>query len=117
MDDSPQATIARLDAALARRGQTVTLQRMDGDTVAQAKTCRAKVTGFEPSELVNGITQDDTKVILSPSGLAGWHSGGENPIVPTADNRIIVAGRARWILAALGIEVDDQVVRIECAVR
>ncbi|MFC5421955.1 hypothetical protein ACFPOB_20545 [Bosea eneae] len=114
---TPAAAIAMIDRQLAAHGQTVTLQRMEGETVAQTATVPAFVRGFEPRELVNGITQDDAKVILSPTGLAGWDSGGEDPIVPTADNDMVIAGRVRRIIAAVGIRMADQVVRIECAVR
>jgi hypothetical protein len=114
---TPATAIAMLDRQLAAHGSTVTLQRMNGAAIAEAVDVPAFMRGFEPQELVNGITQHDAKVILSPSGLAGWNSGGEDPIVPTVDNRFVAAGRTRRIIAAVGIRLGGQVVRIECAVR
>ncbi|KRE02593.1 hypothetical protein ASE61_15055 [Bosea sp. Root670] len=114
---TPAQAIAALDRQLAQHGETVTLQRLAGAAVAQEVTVPAFVRGFAPQELVNGITQQDSKLILSPTDLSGWSSGGVDSPVPVKNNRIVIAGRVRAVEAAAGIRLGGVLVRIECTVR
>ena len=107
----PAEAIDMLDRQLAEHGETVTLRRMAAGVVAQSVDVSAFVRGFEPRELVNGITQKHSKVIMSPTGLAGWPSAE-----PAAGQDIVIAGRARMVMAAHAIRFGSTVVRIECAV-
>jgi hypothetical protein len=112
--------LSALDRALARAGQSVTLQRVTGGTtVVQAIGMLAHVRGYAPQELVNGITQTDSKVILSPTNLASFNSGaaaGLDIRVPIKGNRIVIAGRTRNVEAAIGMYEGAELVRIECRV-
>src|SRR6516162_3472172 len=69
--------VASLDHALARYGQTVTLQRtaIDGSTgaitVTQEVTCPAKFRTYFPQDLQAGDVQV-INVILSPTSLGGF---------------------------------------------
>jgi hypothetical protein len=80
--------IARLDAAIAGYGQTVTLQRTAIDaatgaiTVAEEITCPAHVRAFAPQDLEAGEVQD-IRVILSPTGLGTFG-------IPNRDDRIVI---------------------------
>lgn len=122
--DTPDAQIARLNASLAKHGEDITLQRVTGGvTVAAAVTCRAFVRGYQPSELVGGITQQMSKVILSPTEIidASWTSGrpaNEDQRIPMKGNKVLIAGtKARNVEAAVGIYVAGQLVRIEMMVK
>ena len=121
MDLSPAEAIADLDAHLASDGQDVILQRVTGGTtVAQAVTLRAFVRGYQPDELVNGITQQDAKVILSPTGLASFNSGAASGLdvkVPIKGNRMVINGRTRAVEAGVGISMAGTLVRVEVAVK
>lgn len=121
MDLSPAEAIADLDEHLASEGQNVILQRVTGGTtVAQAVTLRAFVRGYQPDELVNGITQQDAKLIFSPTGLASFNAGaaaGLDIRVPIKGNRVVINGRTRAIEAGVGIYVAGTLVRVEAAVK
>lgn len=120
--------IARLDRSLARSGQTVILQRTIG-TTNQARitaTMKAHVRGYQPQDLLQGITQGDRKVIISPTdiiksqwpgGQAGVLSGDQR--VPRKGDAIIVAGRECAIQNAAPIYLDgtSDLIRIDIQVR
>lgn len=126
LDDTPAAAIARLDASLARRGQDVQLQRATGITnglpTFASVTCRARVRNYAPAEVVQGILHGESHVVLSPSEIiaGGWTSGrpaGEDGRVPMANNRVVIAGRARIIKAAVPFYMAGELVRIELQVQ
>lgn len=120
MDLTPAAAIADLDAQLATDGHDIVVQRVTGGTtVAQAVTMRAFVRGYQPQELVNGITQQDAKVILSPTGLATFNSGaaaGLDVKVPIKGNKMVINGKTRSVEAAVGIYMAGTLVRVEARV-
>ena len=74
---TPATLIARLDAAIAGYGQTVTLQRTAVDpatgatTVAEEIACPAAVRNFGPQSLESGESQE-IQVVLSPTGLGSF---------------------------------------------
>lgn len=111
---TPQQAIAKLDRAIAKNGQTVTLRRGTATAPAATATVKAHVRGFKPDELIGGIDQNDSKVVLSPSGLAGWPGGA-----PKKGDWITTdpAGSTRTIVAAEPIKMNDMLVRIELQVK
>jgi hypothetical protein len=109
---TPQQAIAKLDRAIARYGQTVTLRRGTATAPTATATVKAHVRGFKPDELIGGIDQNDSKVILSPSGLTGWP--GDAPI---KGDWITIGERVRSIVAAEPVKMNDVLVRIELQVK
>lgn len=109
---TPQQAIAALDRSIAKYGQTVQLRR--GTTTAPVATAsvKAHVRGYKPDELVSGIMQNDSLVILSPTGLEEWPGG-----TPKKDDFVTIDGRLRSILAVGLFKMRDQVVRIEMQVK
>lgn len=117
--------IADLDAALAADGETIELQRLLGTQLIPVKvTCRAFVRGYAPNELIGGITQQDSKVIISPTEItrAGWPGPQTPPFtnqdrrVPKKNDRAIIAGKPRSVEASVGFYVGGILVRIEMRV-
>lgn len=106
LSDSPAGMIARLDAAIARRGQTISLRR--GMTI---RTCKAVVRGYEIEKIVGLITLADRKVIVSPTGLADFG-------LPHGGDDFATNGRPGKIQDDIDpIYVDDVLVRVEMRVR
>lgn len=109
---TPQQAIAKLDRAIARYGQTVTLRRGTAAAPSAAATLKAHVRGYDPEELVGSITQKDSKVILSPSGLKNWPGG-----MLQENDWALIDGRWRTIMAAVPVKMADTLVRIELQVK
>jgi len=118
---TPSATIKSLDGALAAGGQTVTLRKLPTTDVV----CPAAVRGYQPQELTSNITQQDSKVILSPTQInaAIWPGtqvpGQEDIRIPSKNRGDLcqINGKFRTIQASVGIYVQDVLVRIELQVR
>lgn len=114
---TPAEAIADLDAELAEDGQTVKLR--PGSTTTGEVACKAFVRGFQPSELIGGLTQQHSKVVLSPTDTAGFASGAAAPLdgrVPKVGNYVVIAGKPRKVAAGTGIYMADVLVRIEATV-
>lgn len=109
---TPHQAIAKLDRAIARNGQTVTLRRGTASAPVATAALKAHVRGYDPDELVGGITQKDSKVILAPTGLKGWPSG-----MVQENDWIQIDGRWRSIVAAVPVRMADTLVRIELQVK
>jgi hypothetical protein len=122
--------ITALDDALAQNGQDVVLRRVVGSANIDVK-CRASVRAFRPEELIGGITQSDSLVIMSPTQiLAGQWPGGQvvsrSPLLPSTSvspawlpkntDRVIVDGRSRAITFVKPISVGSGIVRLELTV-
>lgn len=122
--------IAELDSALAADGEDIVLRRVHGTSLAsqtfQDVTCRAFVRGYTAQELVAGFTQQDSKVILSPTQIdaASW-PGDANDSPPTIDQRIprknrgdlcFIANKKRSVEAGVGIYMGSTLIRIELRV-
>lgn len=118
---TPTETISSLDAALAAGGQTVVLIRLPNVAV----TCPAAVRGYQPQEFTTSITQQDSKVVLSPTQInaATWPGAqvsGQPDIRIPSKNRgdtCTINGNNRAVEAGVGIYVQDVLVRIELQVR
>lgn len=118
-----QAHIARLDRSLARSGCIITLRRL---TLGPKNTqilfdcdAGAVVRDYAPNELVGGIIQGDSRVILSPSPLLKkkWPGPGEPPLPVALRDRTVIAKKERAIQAVTPFYNGDDVVRIELQVR
>jgi len=109
---TPQQAIAKLDRAITKYGQTVALRRGTTSAPVATASVKAHVRGYDPEELVGGITQKDSKVILSPSGLRNWPGG-----MLAEGDWITIDGRVRSIVAAVPVTMNDVLVRIELQVK
>lgn len=116
---TPATAIGMLDRALARNGTVVTLRRYSGTGPARTSeeiSVRARSRDYEPAEVMGGITQGDSEVVLSPTQLAASTWGG-GAWMPRKDDRVVVGGRERTVLAVDPERIADQVVRINLQVR
>ena len=115
--------IADLDAALAVDGECIEVWCETGTQKIPFKVrCRVFVRGYVAQELIGGIVQSDSKVILSPTEIirAGW-PGPNSSATPTNQDRrvprkgdaVVIAGRKRAVEAAGGIYLAGELVRIE----
>ena len=135
MSDLSDQAVADLDAALASDGETVELQRLVGTQLIPIRVaCRAFVRSYDARELVGGITQDQSRVIISPSEIirAGWpgpdvevrNAAGvvttalsqQDRRVPRRGDKVVIAGKPRNIEVAMPIYVDGALVRIDLRV-
>jgi hypothetical protein len=125
MTDAEQA-IADLNAALASDGEWIELWRETGSQKIPFKVkCRAFVRGFTAQELVGGISQTDSKIVMSPTEItrSGW-PGPNSSAMPTNQDRrvprkgdaVIISGRKRTVETAGGIYLAGELVRIEMRV-
>ncbi len=123
---TPQSAIAALDRQLAAHGEDVELWHETGTQKIPFKVrCRAFVRGYTAQELVGGISQTDSKLVLSPTEIicAGW-PGPNTSATPTNQDRrvpregdyVVIAGRKRTIESAGGIYLGGELVRIEMRV-
>ncbi len=117
---TPAAAIAALNRQLALHGQHAVLRR--STWVGTTKTnfdvaIRITLRGYRPEELLGGITQGDSQVVLGPTEIAaaGWPGGMVD--VPHAGDQIIAAGRARSIIASAPIYLGGELVRLDLQVR
>jgi hypothetical protein len=107
--------IGRLDVALARYGQMVTLQRTAIDaatgaiTVAQEVTCPAKVRPHGPQDLEAGGVLD-IQVILSPTGVGAFG-------IPNRDDRIVIEADPSNIEQIAPLYFGGELVRINLLCR
>lgn len=131
MSDAADREIADLNMSLAEDGEWIEIRRLYGtQLIPVSVTCRAFVrTITADEELVAGITQGSSNVILSPSEIiaAGWPGpwtpSVAEPVNPGTDRRVprkgdkaVIKGRVRNIEVPKPIYVDDELVRIELRV-
>jgi hypothetical protein len=118
--------IADLDAALAADGEWIELWRETGTQRIPFKVrCRAFVRGYAAQELVGGIAQTDSKIVMSPTEItrSGWPgpnssatSSNQDRRVPRKGDAVIISGRKRAVETAGGIYLAGELVRIEMRV-
>lgn len=125
MSDTPAGMIARLDDALARRGETCILRRKEGTPLTEKDvTVRASVRGLRGDELVGAATQAWSKAVISMTQIlaAGWPSGhtvtagAVDPRLPRANDFLVVKGKQRQVMFADPIAVNGVVVRVNLTV-
>ena len=127
---TPAEAISMLDRQLKKHGQNVMLQRITnaagGVQIKENCNCRAFVRSYAPDELVGGIVQSDSKVILSPTEIIreGWPGPNSSTTPTNQDRRVprkgdncLIAGRIRNIENAMPFYLDDELVRIQLQVK
>lgn len=110
LSDTPAGMIARLDDALARRGETVVLRRYtapSGDPRPKTDiSAKASVRADKGEELVGTIDQTWSKAVVSPTGIAA--------LLPIRKgDKLVVQGRERNIELPKPILIADVLVRID----
>lgn len=125
MSGESDREIADLDAALAADGQWCVLRRKTGaqNQVINSVEVRAFVRSPRAEQLVGGITQSASFVVISPSEIAAaqWPGGqppsaAAHPEIPRNGDWIVIAGKERKIDAVNPIFVDDVWVRANLTV-
>jgi hypothetical protein len=120
------AAIADLDQALLEVGEDATLRRMQlvagVQSVLSSVDVRIVMRQYGPQELVGGITQGDSFVILSPSEIiaANWPGTVTSPgdkRVPKHGDQLIVQGIARTVQTGTPFYIAGALVRLELQVR
>jgi hypothetical protein len=115
--------IARLDAAIAATGETVTLQRtaVSGTTgavtVTEQITCPAHVRAYVPQDLVAGEVQG-IRVIISATSLA--QTSGSPAVAfgpPGRDDRILINGNPSNIEQIAPLYYDGALIRVNLLCR
>ncbi|MER8387306.1 hypothetical protein NKH14_17615 [Mesorhizobium sp. M1380] len=114
MMTSPADLIADLDAALADAGTAITIRRYTAPTgTPRPKTdidgIPAAVRGAHADELIEGVDQTASAVVLSPTGLAA--------LLPLKKgDKAVIDGRERNIELPKPISVQGVLVRIDLLV-
>ncbi|KQT57484.1 MULTISPECIES: hypothetical protein [unclassified Aureimonas] len=105
-------TTAALDRQLAKKGERVTLRRVLRGAPALSVNVLAFCRGATPEELVAGVDQNATVVVLSPTEIlaAAW------PAPPVAGDEIIRQGQTRTITTATPVVIGETVVRYDLRV-
>lgn len=123
---TPTECIAMLDSQLAEHGEEITLQRLilgpNNTQIPFSVVCRAFVRGYEPDQMIGGITQQHRRVILSPTQIIakGWTGGRpatEDTRVPKEGNKVLIEGKVHNVEAAGPKYVGGELVRIELSVK
>ena len=123
--------VRELDKSLAEDGEWVELQRLTGTQLIAVKCrCRAKVRNYDAKELIGGLTQDMSEVIISSTEIirTGWpgpdvqvrNSAGVVTVafdqkdrrVPRKNDKVVIQGKTRNIEVPKPTYVDDGLVRI-----
>lgn len=112
--------IADLDAALETDGQTITLRRGAAEV-----DCFAFVRDLTGGQLVDAVTQQEFKVIISPTQIteANWPAAPDSPApavdarIPIKGDKAVVAGRLRTVQEVLPIFVGDVWIRCNMKVK
>jgi hypothetical protein len=107
----PSNAIGMLDAQLSDFGQTVSLRRGPAASPVVTATVKGFVRGYKADEIVSGIVQGDSEVVLSPTGLATYTNG------PQIGDVITINGRARRVEAVEAVILGDVPVRYNLQVR
>ncbi len=116
LSDTPAGSVSRLDASLARRGEDVKLRRLTlGPNSLQIPfdcDVRASILPLEAKELVGGIDQTWSRVILSPTQInaAQW------PLPIRKGDKIVQGGKARNVEFVKAKNMAGTLVRIELMV-
>lgn len=87
------------------KGTTVVLRRVTGATLATVAevSARARVTDYDPQEIVGDVQQGDRRVIMLASDVAAFPL----PIQANGSDRIVIGGKVATIRT-----VDDQTRRV-----
>lgn len=123
---TPEYAIATLDRELSSHGEDVELWYETGTQRIPFKvTCHAFVRGYREEKLIGGISQTDSKLILSPTEItrSGWPgpnssatSTNQDRRVPRKGDAVVIAGRKRAVETADPVYLAGKLVRIEMRV-
>lgn len=129
LSDTPAGSIARLDAALSRRGEDIVISRLVKRSAASVKVevaCRALVRTISADQVAGTIMINDLSVTLSPTALAaaGWPGqddnvlpgGGVDPKIPRTTDKVVIQGRERQVKASKPILMANVWVRTDMIV-
>lgn len=105
---TPSQAIGMLDRQIAKHGENVGWAVTTAGLAGTPTTVRAFVRDFRPDQLVGAVIQGDTRVILSPTGLAGTIK---------KNDKIIIASRTRNVQFIEEKRLNNTLVRIELLVR
>lgn len=111
---TPANAIAMLDRQMAEHGQPVVLRRVAANLPTIEKAVAAFVRGYKSYELVGGIQQGDTMVIISPTTLAGSPFASA---IPRSGDKMTFDGRLRNVQMVDLVTIAGTVVRINIQVR
>ena len=89
--------------AIAEVGETITLRRFVAGGPPIKAEVRARVTGYQPAELVGGIKQGDRRVIILAEDVEA--TGFPVPFSTGGSDKTVVRGKA------LNIEIVDDSTR------
>jgi hypothetical protein len=119
---TPAEIVASLDAALAEDGEDIILRRTVSGVNTDV-TCRAFVRAVSAEQLMAGVSQDNSNVIISPTEIInnGWPGTSTLPDsqdarVPVTTDKLVIAGKSRAIKTAQPIYVAGELVRINIMV-
>ncbi len=117
--------VRELDRTLADDGEWIEIWRQTGTQLIPVKVdCRASVRGYDEKELIGGITQDQSRIVMSPTEIikSGWPGPETRPLgqpatmqdrrVPHKNDKAVIKGKVRNIEASMPIYVDNELVRI-----
>jgi hypothetical protein len=122
---TPQSAISMLTRQLDKHGEDVELRRVSGTAqIPFSCTVRAVVRGYAPDELVGGIDQGSSRVILSPREIeaSGWPGPGiegasaQDRRVPIKGDKCKIEGKVRNVDVSTPIYLAGELVRIELRV-
>lgn len=114
--DTTASRIARLDAALARRGMNAVLRRR-GAGVEVSLNVRVRLSGYNVDRLVSDVKTTDSKFIMSPTQInaasATWPGAAGGGKWPVKGDYLLLNGTTlARIEQVLPLDIDG-VVRIE----
>lgn len=108
--------IADLDAELRETGQDVEIVRPVKGGTEIRRPVRAFVRGYTPDELLGGLQQGDTQLVLSPTGLPTEFADADATRLRRND-QIAFDGRLRNVQFIEPVRVAGVLVRMNVVVR
>lgn len=111
--------ITKMNRQLAKKGRDIVLRRYSGLGGARVPidvAVRAWVDDYKLAELVEGISQGDSRVILSPTPILATAWPGPQDW-PQVGDRVVIEDRERNVQAAVIRRLGSTVVRINLQVR
>jgi hypothetical protein len=107
---SAAAWIQMLDSEIDDNGQDISLVLVAPSSKTTVP-CRAFVRQYRPQELIGGILQGDTLVVLSPTDLAALSR------LPRRNDQVTVDGAIKRVEYVEPVKLDNQLVRVNLQVR